>query len=304
MTSRIKQSLPVLFTLTWLGLASAWVGCRPNTPTETSSPPPDAEKKTNATVSPPESKRPEWTEAALHAAIKAANPDYDGQGAFVIEDGRVVVAQLAAVAVQDLSPLKGEPIRGLDLSQSPVSDLSPIAGMPILELYLEQTRVEDIAALKGMPLMKLYLSQSGVTDLSPLAGAPLEELNLLGTRVADVSPLRGMPLRMLWLNECPVADISPLAECPLESLTLHRTQVSDLRPLAGSRLARLHIGETPVTDLTPLRNLTLTRLIFDPRRIEKGLEIVRQMPSLRELGTTFEERTSPEAFWSQFPDLP
>jgi hypothetical protein len=118
--------------------------------------------------------------------------------------------------------------------------------------------------------------------------------------VKDLEPFRGTPLEMLWLTETPVSDIAPLAGCPLVSLTLHRTQVRDLTPLAGTGLARLHIGETPVTDLTPLRGLRLTRLIFDPRRIEQGLEIVREMATLTELGLTFEERMPPAQFWSRY----
>jgi hypothetical protein len=73
--------------------------------------------------------------------------------------------------------------------------------------------------------------------------------------------------------------------------------VRDLTPLAATNIKRLHIGETPVTDLTPIRNLELTRLIFTPGNIEKGLEAARRMESLVELGTTFENRMPPDVFW-------
>jgi hypothetical protein len=90
------------------------------------------------------------------------------------------------------------------------------------------------------------------------------------------------------------------------SLTLHRTGVSDLSPLAGTGLLRLHVGETPVTDLTPLRDLKLKRLIFTPENIKKGLDIARNMESLEELGTTFENRMPAEVFWHLYDtgDLP
>lgn len=246
---------------------------------------------------------PAWTPESFQAALKAKNPDYDGQGQLRIQNGRVVAADLSRTAVVDLSPLAGEPVQALDLSLTPVEDLSPLRGAPLTQLYLEQTRVTDLSPLKGMPLVELYLSRTGVSDLSPLKGAPLDTLNLLGTPVRDLSPLAGMPLRMLWLNETPMEDISPLRGLPLESLTLHRTQVRDLSPLAGSGLRRLHIGETPVTDLTPLRGMHLTRLIFDPRKITRGLEVVWEMRSLQELGLTFDERMPPEAFWAMFPEL-
>jgi len=102
---------------------------------------------------------------------------------------------------------------------------------------------------------------------------------------------------MLWLNETPVDTIAPLAKAPLVSLTLHRTRVTDLSPLAGTVLQRLHIAETPIADLAPLRGLPLTRLIFSPTTVTNGLEVVRAMTSLTELGSTLEARMPPENFW-------
>jgi hypothetical protein len=95
-----------------------------------------------------------------------------------------------------------------------------------------------------------------------------------------------------------VSDIPPLAACPLVSLTHHRTQVRDLSPLAATRMQRLHIGETPVTDLTPLKNLQLTRLVFSIERITRGLEDVKSMASLREVGLTLETMLPPEQFFA------
>ena len=65
-------------------------------------------------------------------------------------------------------------------------------------------------------------------------------------------------------------------------------------------IQRLHIGQTPVLDLTPLAETELTRLIFTPARITKGLEIVRNMASIREIGTTLEKRMRPKEFWGLY----
>jgi hypothetical protein len=62
-------------------------------------------------------------------------------------------------------------------------------------------------------------------------------------------------------------------------------------------LRRLHIAESPVSDLTPLAGLALTRLIFSPAKIIAGMETVRKMKSLAELGTTLESRMPPAQFW-------
>ena len=240
------------------------------------------------------------TPRQLHTQIKFFNPDYNGKGQFWIQQGQVRAAQLAGTGIDDLTPLKGLPLGALDLRVNPLRDLGPLENMPLVELYLEQTRVADLSALKGIPLKVLYLSNTAVADLSPLSGMPLEKLNLLGTRVTDITPLKNMPLKMLWLNETSVADVSPLSGTPLMSLTLHRSQVADLRPLSQMALKRLHIGDTPVEDLTPLANLALRRLIFTPGNISRGLEAVRGMTSLREIGTTFENRMPAEQFWQRY----
>jgi Leucine-rich repeat (LRR) protein len=240
------------------------------------------------------------TPRQLHTQIKLFNPDYNGKGQFWIQQGQVRAAQLAGTGIGDLSPLKGLRLGALDLRVNPLSDLGPLANMPLVELYLEQTRVADLSALRGIALKVLYLSNTAVADLSPLSGMPLEKLNLLGTRVTDITPLKNMPLKMLWLNETPVTDISPLSGTPLMSLTLHRSRVADLRPLSHMALQRLHIGDTPVEDLTPLANLALRRLIFTPANISRGLEAVREMTSLSEIGTTFENRVPADQFWQRY----
>jgi Leucine-rich repeat (LRR) protein len=62
----------------------------------------------------------------------------------------------------------------------------------------------------------------------------------------------------------------------------------------------LDIGETPVTDLTPLKNLSLTRLIFSPKNITTGLEPIRRMKSLTEVGVTLQTRMAPQKFWQLY----
>jgi internalin A len=239
-----------------------------------------------------------WTPERVDRALLETNPGYQGEALYQIQDGRVVALQLSGTTITDLSALKEMGVQALDLRGLPIADLEHLRGLDLSELYLEETDVRDLRPLEGMRLKQIYLSNTHVGDLTPLKGMPLEQLNLLGTDVQDLTPLVGMPLVFLWLNETPVSDISPLADCSrLMSLTLHRTRVSDLRPLSELDLKRLHIGETPVTDLTPLKGLDLNRLIFTPSSIQKGLETVREMESLQELGTTFENRMPPEVFW-------
>lgn len=134
---------------------------------------------------------------------------------------------------------------------------------------------------------------------------PLKDLYLTDTRVDDISALAGSQMRQLWLNGTAVTDLSSLAGLPIISLTLHRTQVSDLtfvRKLPV--IQRLHLGETAVTDLSPLEGVALTRLVFTPGKIEKGLNVARSMFGLREIGTRFDEEARelmpPPQFWDRF----
>jgi internalin A len=255
-------------------------------------------------VQPPQSPPPAdlagftWTPEQVDRLLLQTNPGYQGEALYQIQDGRVVALQLSGTTILNMPFLEDMGVQVLDLKGLPLADLRQLEGLDLVELYVEDTDIRDLAPLRGMKLRQLYLSNTYVTDLSPLEGMPLEQLNLLGTGVEDISPLEGMPLVFLWLNETPVSDISPLSACSeLMSLTLHRTQVRDLRPLADTHLKRLHIGETPVSDLSPLGDLDLKRLIFTPGNIGTGLDMVRGMESLEELGTTFENRMPADVFW-------
>lgn len=244
-----------------------------------------------------------WSEAMLHDEILRHNPDYDRDGVFQISGGRPVGMSLANTRVLDLGFVVDLPLQALELTGTQVSDLAPLSGLPLRELWLERTEVEDLTPLRDMPLQKLHLSMTRVADLSGLEGAPLRELNLSGTNVSDLSPLEGAPIETLWLNGCPVSDLSPLAGMPMIDLTLSGTEVRDLGPLAKTRLLRLYLGELPITDLTPLLQLRLTRLVFRPEHVEQGLDDLRQLESLREIGTRLDELGNdlqpPTVFWAQ-----
>ena len=234
-----------------------------------------------------------------------ANPDYRGQGKFHQENGAIVAAELPNCGLRDLSPLRGLKLQALDLSGNPVKELRHLKGMPLRNLFLENTRVENLESLKGARLVELRLNNSPVNSLSGVEGQPLENLYAVGTRITEVSQLRSSNLRQLWLSESPVSDISGLAGLPLISLTLHKTLVEDVLFVRSLPvLQRLHIGETLVDDLTPLAGLNLTRLVFTPSRIKRGMNVVRSLYGLREIGTVFDDTgrdlTSPEAFWAKY----
>ena len=241
----------------------------------------------------------------IQEILRRANPEYRGQGKLHEENGVIVAAEFPNCKLRDLSPLRGLSLMGLDLSGNPVREIRHLRGMPLRTLFLENTRVESLLELREAKLVELRLNHSPIKSLRGLEGQPLENLYAVGTQITEVSPLSSSNLRQLWLSESPVSDVSGLAGLPLVSLTLHRTLVDDLsfvRKLPV--LQRLHIGETLISDLSPLEGLNLTRLVFTPPSIRKGLSAARGLHNIREIGTSFDEQrrdlTNPEAFWAQF----
>jgi tetratricopeptide (TPR) repeat protein len=228
--------------------------------------------------------------------------------------------------VRDLSPLRGMPLDVLVCSNNPdIRDLSPLRGLPLRSLNIACTRVRDLTPLHGMslefldcrgipeftdltpladlPLKELSFGFTDIRDLSPLRGMPLETLDCTGCQhLADLTPLAGMALRSLSVHATPVQDLSPLRGMPLERLRCQATAVSDLSPLEGAPLTELAIAETKVTDLSPLAGMALERIALTPGTIVKGLEIVREMASLKQI-TVAPDMTDwlpAEEFWQRY----
>jgi Leucine-rich repeat (LRR) protein len=241
-----------------------------------------------------------WTNEKVHQVIRDKNSHYNGKALFKLEKEKLTALDLTKTNVTDFSFLQSmQQLKILDLRGLSIRDLTPLKGVSLQILGIEDTPIEDLTPLRGMHLERLYVNNTRVRDISPLSGMPLKLLNLYGTAIEDLSPLQEMrQLQFLWLNKTPVSDISSLSNCPLTSLTLHKTRVKDLSPLRRIKtLERLHIAETPVTDLAPIKDLKLKRLIYSPD-LTRGNEVVKQMVSLREVGTELENRMSPEIFWS------
>ena len=241
----------------------------------------------------------------IQSVLRRANSQYLGQGKFHQENGQIIAAEFPNCGLKDLSPLRGLQLQALDLSGNPVRELRHLRGMPLVRLYLEFTLVESLVELADAQLVELRLNGSPVQKLDGLEGQPLENLYAVGTQINDVKALSTSNLNQLWLTESPVSDLSPLSGLPLVSLTIHRTLVADLDFVRKLPLIqRLHIGETLISDLTPLRGLNLTRLVFTPDRIDKGIAVVKGLSNLKEIGTKFDDQGKdlmpPDAFWAQF----
>jgi tetratricopeptide (TPR) repeat protein len=209
--------------------------------------------------------------------------------------------------VRDLSPLRGMRFTSLDVRFcSQVRDLSPLEGLSFTKLDLQGcSQVRDLSPLRDMPLTELNLTNcQQVFDLAPLQRLKLTTLNLNRCElVQDLAPLRGMPLTTLSLGGCRrVRDLTPLHHMPLTSLWLRDCgQLQDLAPLRGMKLTALDIrGCVHVRDLTPLAETTLAELYFTPRGITRGIEVLRQLKTLKTIAVDDTGRYPALEFWKRY----
>ena len=102
-------------------------------------------------------------------------------------------------------------------------------------------------------------------------------VDLASGEVKDLTPLEGMRLTQLVMVKCRgIADLATLSNMPLTRLDM--------------------TGCEGVTDLTPLQHMPLTSLIISrPDRITRGIQAIRDMPSLVEINAT-----PAEEFWKGF----
>jgi Leucine-rich repeat (LRR) protein len=94
--------------------------------------------------------------------------------------------------------------------------------------------------------------------------------------------------------------LSPLRGMPLTTLSFYTTNVSDLSPLYGMPLTGLFCNGTPAFDLSPLQGMNLAELQFTPKNITKGLDVARQMKSIKTIGTEYSKVFPAAEFWKKY----
>jgi len=168
----------------------------------------------------------------------------------------------------------------------PVGDLSPLKGFPIRSLDLRSTGAKDLSPLQGMPLETLVVD--GSCDLTPIRGLPLKELHVYG-RTNDLAAIEGLKLQKLVVGSCPVTNLALLQGMPLKQLILEAVPVVDLEPLRGMPLSEVILLGLPLTNPTPLQGMQLTNLVLLYCRGVTDVSFVREMP-LKSI--TFDERSA------------
>jgi len=215
--------------------------------------------------------------ARVVAKLKELNPGFDGAESLKrhkIEDGIVSEIIFCSSGVTNIAPVRAlAKLNGLSCAgpypkgeRSPLEDLSPLRGLPLKWLNCLHSRVFDLSPLRGMPLETLRFYSTPVEDLTPLRDMPLKILECFATRISDLAPLSTTRLleELRADNNPAVRDLSPLRGLRLKAVCIGHSLVSDLSPLAGMPLKELAVGGTQVSDLSPLAGMPLERIICDP----------------------------------------
>lgn len=207
-------------------------------------------------------------------------------------------------AVHSLDPLRAMKLETLNISICrELTDLAPLEGMPLRSIALSGCgRIHDISALAGMPLTEIFMTNCPVRDITPLATAKLKRFIAHSTPISDVTALKGMPLETVNLNHTGVTDLTPLKGAPLKECWLRACNISDLAPILDAPLEDIDILNTRITDLTPLKEKKLKYIYFSPRNIVKGIDVLRSMDSLVEIGFNRDRRLPAADFWKKYDD--
>jgi hypothetical protein len=196
---------------------------------------------------------------------------------------------------------------------------SRIEGGVVTELGIVTDRVTDIAPIRVFNSLR-WLGCTGthtnkpnglLADLTPLEGmhlAGLRRLDLFGTMVTDagmayIKDCKELASLNLSLTRVSDAGLAHLKDCKnLTKLFLNETQVTEagLAHCKDMPLSTLWIQETGITDLTPLQGMPLNDIRLTPRNINRGLDVLRGMKSVKTIGI-FPLQAWPAAeFWERY----
>jgi hypothetical protein len=126
------------------------------------------------------------------------------------------------------------------------------------------------------------MGDAGLTDLKDCRG--LATLVLSGTKITNAG----------------LANLRDLKKVKI--LSLDYTQVDDagLASLKGMPLKVLTIHHTGITDLTLLQDMPLEEIRLTPKNINRGLDRLRAMKSLKLIGINYGQVWPAAEFWERY----
>ena len=200
------------------------------------------------------------------------------------------------------------------------ADVQRIAALPAVQ-QVEEVRKELVRRNPGFDGKVEHKIEDGVVteikvvtdkvkDVAPIrVWSALRVLHLYATNVGDagLADLKDCKeLTELWLGgltKVSDAGLAHFKDCKnLTDLHVEATQVGDagLAQFKGMRLMELNIANTAITDLTPLQGMPLEHVRLTPKNITRGLDILRDMKSLKTIGITWNQAWPAAEFWERF----
>ncbi|MFN8396302.1 MAG: hypothetical protein U0176_16870 [Bacteroidia bacterium] len=197
---------------------------------------------------------------------------------------------LANTWVTDLGPLRGLPLRHLDLTKVRALDLQAIEGTATLETLICNWGpfAPFVASPSWQSLRKLELWNAVIDEASLAFLSNLEWLDVSRSDLQDFSFLAALTrLRHLDLSSTSFGHALALAACDnLESLNISTTHLRDgLEVLRGKPLKELRLNANEFADLSPLQSLDgLERLEVNMSECWEAMgQIICEFPLLEEL---------------------
>jgi Leucine-rich repeat (LRR) protein len=185
-------------------------------------------------------------------------------------------------------------LTGIDLSFTQVSDAGiayfkdckNLAYLDLAHLKVTDAGIANFKDCKNLPTLWLHYTQAGDAGMAHFHDRKaLTNLNLAGTKVSE-------------------AGLAHFKDCKkLAIVYLDRTQVGNagLAHFKGMPLlSRLRIHSTLITDVTPLQGMALEEIHLTPKNITKGLDMLRDMKSLKTIGIEWNQAWPAAEFWKRY----
>jgi serine/threonine protein kinase len=220
----------------------------------------------------------------------------------------------------DLTPLERMNLAGLTdlkLHDTKVTD----AGMvyfkdckDLIHLNLGNTKVtdrglrqfKDCKNLRELHLWKAKLTDAGLAnfkDCKKLTFLVLGNTSVSDAGLAHFKDCKNLTSLLLGDTRVGDAGLIHFKDCKaLTRLYLHGTKVTDrgLAQFKGMPLTLLWIDNTGITDLTPLQGMPLEDIRLTPKNITRGLDILRDMKSLKTIGISWNQFWPAVEFWERY----
>jgi uncharacterized membrane protein len=141
---------------------------------------------------------------------------------------------------------------------------------------------KDCKNLTTLSLDRTQVGDAGMVHFQDCKA--LTNLDLAGTKVSDagLANFKGCKdLKYLWLDRAQLGD-------------------AGLAHFKGIPLRALSIDHTAITDLALLQGMPLEEIRLTPKNITKGLNILRDMKSLKTIGIAWQQSWPAAEFWKRY----